>query len=249
MKGSTPPNVYLSDIDEERFDIRAARAPHITVDTLPSVLDFCRANAVIFLIARCPTDDMAAVHAMEQEGFHLMDTLVFYSRKLTEIPVLRDTTTMTIHPFVPGQENDIERVAAESFRGYKGHYHSDARLGRAGCDAVYISWAVRSCVSRKVADEVLVAESNASVAGFITLRLSSPAEGEGPLWAVAPRFQRQGVAGLLMVHAMLWCRLKGAQRMTMSTQVTNLLAQKVWTRMGFEPGHSYYTFHKWFDAP
>jgi hypothetical protein len=34
--------------------------------------------------------------------------------------------------------------------------------------------------------------------------------------------------------------------MLISTQITNVAVQKVWTRLGFEPSRSYYTFHKWF---
>ena len=36
--------------------------------------------------------------------------------------------------------------------------------------------------------------------------------------------------------------------MVLSTQVTNLAVQKVWSRLGFEPSRSYYTFHLWFDG-
>jgi hypothetical protein len=46
---------------------------------------------------------------------------------------------------------------------------------------------------------------------------------------------------------MRWCLEKGASRMLIPTQVNNMPSQKVWCRLGFEPSHAQYTFHKWFD--
>ena len=79
--------VYVSDIDEDRFGIRIAKAFKVTSDNLPAIMDFCRDNSVMMLIARCPTNDFRAIHAMEREDFRLMDTLVYYSTDLTNTPV------------------------------------------------------------------------------------------------------------------------------------------------------------------
>ena len=92
-----------------------------------------------------------------------------------------------------------------------------------------------------------MAEDGSNLAGFATLRMNSPEEGEGLLYAVAPEYQRRGVCPALMIHSLRWCRSQGAGRMLISTQLTNISMQKVWCRVGFEPSHSYYTFHKWFD--
>ena len=150
-------------------------------------------------------------------------------------------------PVRPGDDEQVRQVAAESFRGYFGHYHADPRLDSRLCDEVYVSWAVRSCLSREVAGEVLVAELDGRVAGMATLRMNDSEEGEGVLFGVAPAAQGHGIYRSFMIRAMEWCRAQGATRMVVSTQITNLAVQKVWTRVGFEPSHAYYTFHKWFD--
>ena len=69
-------------------------------------------------------------------------------------------------------------MATEAFRGYYGHCHADQRLDRAKCDEVYRDWALRSCLSRDVADQVLVAVLDGSIVGFGDLRLNTPEEGE-----------------------------------------------------------------------
>jgi len=240
-------NIHLSEIDEERFGIRSARASGITSDTFGTVMNFCRANRVTFLIARCSAAEIHAAQAMEREGFLLMDTLVYYVFDLMKKKIPPDTGTATISPIKPGEEKDVEAVANDSFRGYFGHYHADERLDRAQCDEAYRSWALRSCVSRDVADEVLVAKLKGTIVGFATLRLNSPEEGEGVLFGVAPSAQGHGIYRSFMITGMEWCLSKGRARMVVSTQTTNLAVQKVWTRLGFEPNNVIYTFHKWFD--
>lgn len=238
--------VYVSTIDEERFGIRVARAPRVKRDTLPLVMDFCNAHGVNMLIARCLVSELKTAQAMQRQGFALMDTLVYYARSLVKTTVPEDIGQVQIRPVHSGDESAVRVVAADAFQGYHGHYHADERLDRAKCDEAYTDWAVRSCLSSEAADEVLVAEIDSGIAGFATLRINSSDEGEGVLFAVASWAQRRGIYRSLMIRGMEWCLSKGLARMVVSTQITNVAVQKVWTRVGFEPSHAYYTFHKWF---
>jgi len=241
-------HVYLSAIDEERFGFRTARAQDLTASALPGVLAACHASGVTLCIARCGVADIRAAQAMEQAGFALMDTLVYYARNLTTVPLPSDAGGLQVRPVRPGEEERVKAVAARSFGGYCGHYHADEQLDRAAVDEIYPSWAWRSCVSRDVADEVLVADLDGTILGFATLRLNSPEEGEGVLFGVAPFAQGRGIYRSFMIHGMRWCQAKGVSRMVVSTQLTNVAVQKVWTRVGFEFSHAHYTFHKWFHT-
>jgi GNAT superfamily N-acetyltransferase len=266
-------SVAFSEIESARFGVRVARA-HVVSALLPHVLEFCAAERIALLVARCSTTDLASAQAMEAHGFRLMDTLLYYSSDLTRKPIppthsLENPSDngpqVRIRPLQPGDETEVTAIAAAAFQGYRGHYHADPRLDPHQCDAAYRSWAERSC-SHEAADQVLVAEiaartpaqassaaagnvaeiAAAKLAGFATLRLNSPDEVEGLLYAVAPESQGQGICPLLMVHSLDWSRRQRAKRMIISTQVTNVSMQKVWCRTGFEPSRSYYTFHKWF---
>jgi GNAT superfamily N-acetyltransferase len=240
-------DVHLSTMDEERFGIRTAKASQVSATTLPALLDFCQAQGVTLLIARCPTSELEAAQAMEQRGFSLMDTLVYYARSLVNAPLPGDDGRTLVRPVRPGDEEPVRDVAAKCFQGYLGHYHADARLDRARCDEVYTDWAYRSCVSREVADEVLVAEIDGAVAGFATVRLNSLEESEGLLAGVATWARSRGVYRALLIERMRWSLSQGATRTLISTQVTNTTVQRQWTRLGYEPSHSYYTFHRWFS--
>ena len=239
--------VYISDIDKDRFGIKTAKSVKVTADNLPKIMKFCRNNNVEMLIVRCPANDFPAVHAMEREGFQLMDTLVYYSRDLANTPIPSDTAKVTIRKIRSGEESKVKVVAAEAFRGYFGHYHADERLDNSKCDEVYTSWAANSCVSRNFADEVLVAELNSIIVGFATLRMNDSAESEGVLFCVDSSVHRMGIYRSFMIRGMEWSLSKSARRMVVSTQFINIAVQKVWVRLGFEPIRGYYTFHKWFD--
>jgi ribosomal protein S18 acetylase RimI-like enzyme len=238
--------VSLSAIDKERFGIVTARDPHVVVATLPDVLRFCRDNRVQMLVARCPSDDLPAAQAIEGAGGRLMDALVYYVRDL-ERPFPEEKPGAPVRPLRPDDGPGVSRVAAESFRNYIGHYHADPLLERAKCDEVYVSWAERSCVDRAVASTVLVVEESARIAGFLTLLERSPEEQEIILNGVDPALQRRGIYRALVRAAMSHAQRSGARRLTVSTQLINTVVQKTWTKLGFEPLRSYYTFHLWFD--
>ncbi len=138
-------------------------------------------------------------------------------------------------------------VAAGAFQNYTSHYHADARLDQATCDAVYVSWAERACCDPAVAEVVLVAEWEGQIAGFGVLSRPDPHTGDGRLYGVAPAFHRKGIYRALMVHSQEWFRAHGCTHMLYSTQITNYVAQHQCIRLGFTMSHAYYTFHRWFD--
>ena len=82
--------VAFSEIDSERFGVRIARA-RVVAHNLSEVLDFCRAERIDMLIARCATNDLPAAQRMETNGFLLMDTLLYYGFDLTKKVVPEDT--------------------------------------------------------------------------------------------------------------------------------------------------------------
>lgn len=244
---SNAPLAALSPLDEERFGVRTAKAFAVTAARLPAVLEFCRARAVRLLIARCRADDLEAAQAMERAGFLLMDTLVYYVLDLGVAHPGRTGSDVLVRPLAAGEAAAVEAIAAAAFRGYAGHYHADPRLDRERCDAVYTSWARRSCEQREVADAVLVAERAGRLIGFATLKAADAEVGEGVLFGVAPAAQGTGVYGALTDASIAWWRTRGARRMRVSTQLGNVAVQRAWVHRGFVLERAVYTFHRWFD--
>jgi GNAT superfamily N-acetyltransferase len=244
MDQSSP--VEFSPIDSARFLIRVARAHRVTELNLPEILDFCTANRIDLLIARCCTDDIRAAQNMQGQAFLIMDTLVYFTFNLVEHLIPSDSVETKIRSHRPEDTAQVREIAATAFQGYRGHYHADPKLDFQKCNEAYVSWAERACTSRGVSDEVLIAEHANRPVGFASMRLNSSREAEGILFAVAPEAQRLGTFRSLLISSMHWAKQKNMNRMVYSTQLINVPVQKVLCRVGFEPSRSYYTFHKWF---
>ena len=240
------PRIYLSDIDKDRFGVITARLGISTVDDISVGMKFCRDHKVQLLIARCKVDDFMSIHQLEQTGFLLMDTLVYYARRLHgSMPPLFGKAT--IRKMRVGEDWKVASVAEHAFRGYGSHYHADTRLDQGQCDQVYVSWA--SNLSRQSNDShrMFFAEMMDGVVGFGGFRPNNEDELEGVLFGVHPKQRRKGIYHDLLVSGMCWGKDFGANEMLISTQITNQASQRAWTKLGFMYSHSYYTFHKWFD--
>jgi GNAT superfamily N-acetyltransferase len=244
--GSAP--AVLAPLEETRFGVRTARtAGFVTAQSLPDVLEFCAANEVKFLIARSRAEEIGVAQDMEQRGFLITETTLFLVRDLTNTPVPPHEGTLTIRSLAPGEEPTVRAIAAQSFQGYFGHYHADARLDRAKCDEAYIDWAGRSCVSPELADAVLVAEAAGVVIGFLTLKRNSVDESQPMLSGVNPEGRRQGAYRMLIRQGLEWAQRSGAVRSVAAVHVANAGVLRALGKLGYEPTYAFYTFHKWFD--
>lgn len=240
--------IDLSAVDEARFGMRTARAYVSTESDITAAQSFCKEHAVKFLIVRVPSEALHTVQTLEAQGAQIMDTLIYYRRDLTRTPLPElPAPPPAIRSITDADVPAVQQVAQTAFAGYLGHYHADRRLDPALCDAGYVEWAVRSSTSRAVADDVLVADENGAILGFATMRINSQTQGEGVLFGVAPQAQGRGIYRGFIIHAIHWCAARSLTEIVVSTQITNIAVQKVWVRLGFEPSHSFYTLHQWFD--
>jgi len=133
-------------------------------------------------------------------------------------------------------------MPAGAFAGYQGHYQADPRLDRAAADAGYVDWARRSIAGA----DVLVVEDEGAIAGFLTMEPSDDGT-EIVLNGIRPDTQGRGLYAALVIGALRRSAKLKAPRCTVSTQVWNVRAQKVWIRVGFEPTQAVHTFHLWSD--
>jgi len=234
--------------ERARFGYRMAR---LTLDSAcvpadaESIMKMCRSSNVEMLTLRVPTDKVALVQTLEALEFRIMDCLVYYECP-TECLALLQPSTLEIREATLNDATAVGEIARVCFSNYSSHYHADARLDRSKVCEAYIDWAQRCCVDREIASCVFLPILGETIAGFIALRQHSPAEGEGILNAVHPRFAGSGIYGQLITRSKLWCRNNGMKRMVISTQIDNLKVQRTWSNRGFHLYKSYYTLHRWF---
>lgn len=241
-----PAGVYRSTLDEERFGIRVARVGWMTREILPEALRYCRDEGISLLMAKCMGAERRTVHAMEQAGFLLMETMLCLAADVRR-PLPAKPGDVHVRPFRPDDRAEILRLAASCFRGYESHYHADDRLDRSKCDEIQVDWARRACDSRAVADEVIVAECEGSLGGYVILKRNSPEEVDAAVAAVVQDQRGTGIYEALTIHTMYWAAEAGAERITGHVQATNVAVQRTPMKLGWSPRYAYFTFHKWFS--
>lgn len=238
--------IEINHLETARFGIVAARI--VDAGASPAVIDeVARSQGVQMLTVRIEVSDLPRVHAFEQAGYRLMDTLVYYDRPLEVLPPRATLPNgLTCRLAVPEDAPAVAAVARAGFQGYMGHYHTDPRLDDAAADAAYVEWAETSTTRVSSDTPVLLANLHGQTVGFVTLGFNSPQEAEVALNAVHPTSQGRGVYKALLVDALYWARDVGATRIVISTQINNYAVQRVWSRLCFVHCRSLYTFHKWF---
>ena len=242
------PMIELSSIDEKIFHVRTARAALGALSDLPDALKFCHANKAMFLIARCSASRQDVVQAMGKAGFLLMETMICYNFDLTRSFISATDTKISVRTIRPDEASQVYSIARESFKGYFGHYHADPRLDRKLCDEIYASWAMNACISKDVADDVLVAtEDDKTILGFLTLKIKSGIGGTGVLMGISPESQGRGIGRALSDEGNRWYQERKCRQFAFSTHIANIALQKILVHSGFDPSRAYYTFHKWFE--
>ncbi|MFN7611094.1 MAG: hypothetical protein ACK5QX_09205, partial [bacterium] len=249
-----PHNVVLreSALDFERFRVRTAKLSIEVPAHALAAAEAARAQGLELLIARCDTQRLNCAQALEEAGFRLMDTLVYFTQRLSarREPALPEGYSWRVA--TPEDAAAVGALASETFQGYMGHYHADDRLDRRACDDVYADWARRSCLDPGVADCVVLLEcrregESAELAAFATHARVDSSTWEGVLYGVGKQHQGRGLYAELIALGGALGAERGHATMLVSTQVTNLSVQKAWCKQGFLPIRSSYTFHAWFS--
>lgn len=238
--------IELNALESTRFGIVAAKVVDVTASPEAIALA-ARAQGVQMLTVRLDVSDLPRIHALEAAGYQLMDTLVYYSRDLAELPSLRRLADGLMLRHASAEDAaSVASLAREAFSGYMGHYHVDPRLNNSAADAAYVEWAETSTSKVSPDAPVLLAQIGQRVAGFLTLRRNSPDEMELVLSGIGAAAHGQGLYSALIAAALPLAREAGAERIITSTQINNYAVQRVWTRLGFFHFRSVYTMHKWF---
>lgn len=237
--------IKLSELDRLRFSSITAKAKLNEGDSVDELIRQANAMKVELLIVRLPTTSIMLAQNLEKNGAILTDTLVYFQKTKIEKYKIDLPYGCSVCNAESADAEIVEKIASETFKGYFGHYHADPRLDRVDCDSVYSSWARNSCSKGDLADEVILIKKNDEIAAFATLKKINNDDYEGVLFGVTPNYQGQGMHLKLMQLSQNWGADNGVRRFISSTQITNVIVQKNWCRVGMEPLNSFYTFHLW----
>jgi ribosomal protein S18 acetylase RimI-like enzyme len=190
-------------------------------------------NAPCFVYCKVPAAQMRTAHALEGNGFRLVDTLLTLERPMS--------------PPVPGNGNarlsepedrlSVTQVARESFSFSR--FHADPKIEREVANQIKADWA-GNFFSGQRGDAMIVAEAQHRIVGFLQLLI--PAQTLIiDLIAVHPSHRRQGYAAAMIACAQRHFSNLAAIRV--GTQAANIPAVRMYERLGFRLMAAHYVLH------
>ena len=232
-------------LESDRFGVSFARLtdPVHDREAAEALLQEADGQGTDVISARVDADDLPTVRMLEDGGFRIMDTLVYYQRDLPA-PDL----AMTGPEIIPGSAEHVPacaQIAARAFSGYLGHYHADPRLDAEAADLAYVDWTSRLLTESADGQIALCAVIDGQVSGFLIGVRRGEAASEIVLNAVDPGVEGQGCYGALLRRYLRHAGGRGDRQVVISTQLQNYRVQRAWRREGFHLFGSFHTLHRW----
>lgn len=212
------------------------------------------ARGADFLLCKPSVTETVLTHALEANGFRLMDTLVDFLYDCEKV----DRSGNSELPIPPGfvlrlaMPDDVEplmETARAAFARHFGRFHADPRIGEAAAAWVYEEW-IRSCASGW-ADWVYVLAKGERVAGYSAWKKPSPLDtehgfrlGHYSIGAVHPDFSGRGFFKLL-TRAGMNRLCQEVDWIEGPTHLVNHAVQKAYLHLGWQNAGAHYAFHKW----
>jgi len=209
------------------------------------------------VVCKVQSNERAAIHALEQSGFLLMDTLLdfvfdFSHASIEEIAAGREDEALKIRPAKAADLPASMAISEKVFADYFGRFHADPQMPEGAPTRVYTEW-VRSAFAGW-ADWILVAEIDGKIAGYGIWR--KPLEIERrhslrvahyDLAAVDPQFRGGGLWAALMLDGMRIAR-DVAQYVIGPVHISNHPVQHILQKFGWNIAGARHSFHKWIHA-
>lgn len=190
------------------------------------------------------------LHALEDEGFNVMDTLlIFVADPPFQEPLIEGSATIR-----PSRTDDIKQVKELARSAFAlSRWHSDQRIPNAVADDVFSSWAEGCCLD-DAGHFTFVAEEADTIMGFISIKLDAGVEsvlgvkiGVIELIATAKEARRSGVGTALLAASLTWFRDQRAAGVQVGTQSINTAACCLYERCGFSLAASSYSLTRWLN--
>jgi len=266
-KGLGAASVVNLPWDSEIFEIKMAKIGFILTKEnyshstdiihklIGNILIYCREKGIKHISFQVNSQEISLIHALEKNGFTLMDTIIIYSISLKNIDF--ENFKLNLEYFIrEAKKKDLpamQELAGKAFftpNMFLSRFYVDPLL-RKRASILYKEW-LKNSFNGEQADIVLVAEIKNKPVGFITCQLPKRESIEIfnrkiatiPLNAVSSKFRGRGVYNCIMEHALKWFKEQEVDIVEIKTQIINLPVQRVWHKYEGKVVSSYHTFHK-----
>ena len=247
MNEPTAPCQFL-DWDTEFFGHRIARlnSTLLEPDSVKSVLDWCRAEAIECLYFLAESNDPQTVWLAQENHFSLVEIRITLERSLKDWdPDTRPRAAedVLVRFAEPGDIPVLQEIARTSY--VDSRYYFDKHFSEDKWQDYYATWVKKSCSGG--ADLALAAVKDGEVIGYIT-GLVDKATNQGiyELTGVRESARRSGVGQELFRSGLDWYARNHVPGIWVATQGRNVTTQRMIQRHGFLTKSCQLYYHKWF---
>ncbi|MDY6832535.1 MAG: hypothetical protein SWC96_11980 [Thermodesulfobacteriota bacterium] len=220
---------------------------------LGTVLVEVRREGMQHLACRVFGDNFAVIHALEKNGFLLMDTLVTYIYQPSKMILSEFRRRHQVRLYSDGDFDPVLEIARNA--DFRSRFARDPWLSQEKVRTMHEAWAA-NCCRKIVADDVLVAEVAGKVRGFLGYRKHRILlEQTGlELWGsgLGAVSERSPGAYVSLLHAAVTRQFSDKEQsvlpyvpdlMDFETQLSNRSILKVWQAFGFRMVRFAYNYH------
>lgn len=254
--------------ESELFGFGIARISFLCATTLvcdPSTIftaligllaDRARSLGVRHLSARLSAHDLSAIHALEEYGFRLMDTVCLYSQDLSRGPLAPSRTAAVVRPYQPGDHSRLLEIMTDVFNEtgrVVTRFYADCRFENAKCRNLYTMW-----FEDLIADgttTTFVPEVDGQAAGFLCVKSElgmSPFLGTRigsiSLALIGREYRQRGLYSALRQSALNWAAERFEIVLSYYVHVGNPL-QHILIKQDAKLRYVAHTLHCWLPKP
>jgi predicted N-acetyltransferase YhbS len=239
---------YISQLDSTRFGFTVAKFSN-NVENPEFIVRELKKVSTQLIIARIDFSNINLINQLEKLGFKYKDAQVTFSFNLLNKLPPRNHNQFSLVSFNDNHLSQMVDITRKSFNNY-GHYFADDRLDKQKCAEIYIDWVERCGINKDIADEIIVAEKNNKVIGYLALKkseLNSEKYYAGVIGAVASEYRKSGVFQAINIESLNLAGINGASRVENNVLITNIPVLKTYTNLCYSIIRSEITMHYWYE--
>jgi len=230
--------------DSEFFGRRIARnkISRLTDELAGRIDEWCTLERIECLYFLADSTDQVTMRVAQSRGFRFVDARLTFERSME----CSKPGAAHGRAFRDAEERDIpalREIARNAHRDTRFYY--DGTFTDRQCDELYETWIEKSC--RGWAKKVFVAETGATVEGYVTCHVAESRMGQIGLVGVNPTARGKGLGRGLVTCATRWFEQEGVKKIRVVTQGRNVAAQRLYQKCGFTSSSMEIWFHRWFS--
>jgi hypothetical protein len=245
-------NKQMGAVNYLIIDPKKENKDEIADGLLKDVENSSKQKGIEFLLSKTSTNDYTTIHSLERNGFLMMDTILSIYYDFRRFPEIKEDIKHQGYEVRLACSADCDQlidVSRNAFARHFGRYHNDKNIPHEKATGVYEQWLRSSCSGW--ADWIVVAEKEGRIAGYSVWKKPSDNQKKHgidlvdySIVAIDPRFQKQGLFGLLTLEGMKLIH-KNYRYSEGRTVVDNFGVQRGFIKLGWKICGGKHAFHKW----